>query len=78
MCLNHQNSLFEVTRACISESKFNGRKIDGLVSNYLFSVGLSVKMITVIACLSCCYFIGFLIKILEFGSQTDVRLGPIF
>lgn len=78
MCLSHQNSLFEVTRVCTSESKFNGRKIDGLVSNYLLSVDLSVKMITVIACLSHCYFIGLLIQILKLGSQTDVRQGPIF
>lgn len=47
MCLNNQNSLFKVTRVCTSESKFNGRKTDGLVSHYLFSVVLSVKIIIV-------------------------------
>lgn len=47
MSLNNQNSLFKVTRVCTSESKFNGRKIGGLVSDYLFSVVLSVKMIIV-------------------------------
>lgn len=53
MCLNNQNSLFQVTRFCTSESKFNGKKKKNRwpVSDYLFSVVLSVKII-IVDCLS--------------------------
>lgn len=46
MSFNNQNSLFKVTRACTSESQFNSRK-DRLISDYLFSVVLSVKIILI-------------------------------